>query len=89
MVRVYKRKYFNLYSDDSGEFIIHNTKKDFKDGHTHIRNYNTAKFLIDLALHKTVPKKKLNRYLYQSLIRITDDDSYRKKINIEKSKVRR
>ena len=84
MVRIYKKKYFNLYSNQEG-YIIHNTHKDFQKGHTHINNYNTAKFLINLALYKTVPDKNMSKYLYQSLIRISSDQSYinqtRKRLN--------
>ena len=69
MVRIYKKKYFNLYSNQEG-YIIHNTHKDFQKGHTHINNYNTAKFLINLALYKTVPDKNMSKYLYQSLIHL-------------------
>ena len=87
MVRVYKKKYFNLYSNQEG-YIIHNTHKDFQKGHTHINNYNTAKFLINLALYKTVPDKNMSKYLYQSLIRISSDQSYINKIRKRMNRVR-
>lgn len=75
MVRVYKKAYFNVYSDYNGEYIIHNTKKDFQDGHTHIREFGTARYLVDLALHKSVPNRHLN-YFIESLIRISTDSDY-------------
>lgn len=87
MIRIYKRKEFQIYSNNV-EYIIYNRKKKFEEGHTHIRNYNTAKFLINLAIHKTIPNKKLNKYLYTSLIRITDDKNYKEKIKKEMNKVR-
>lgn len=87
MVRIYKKKYFNLYSNQEG-YIIHNTHKDFQKGHTHINNYNTAKFLINLALYKTVPDKNMSKYLYQSLIRISSDQTYINKIRKRMSRVR-
>lgn len=87
MVRIYKKKYFNLYSNQEG-YIIHNTHKDFQKGHTHINNYNTAKFLINLALYKTVPDKNMSKYLYQSLIRISSDQSYINKIRKRMNRVR-
>ena len=39
-----------------------------------------AKFITNLAFHKSIPKKKLNKYLYDSLIRISNDVSYKNKI---------
>ena len=75
MVRVYKKAYFNVYSEYNGEYIIHNTKKDFQDGHTHIREFGTARYLVDLALHKSVPNRHLN-YFIESLIRISTDSDY-------------
>lgn len=87
MVRIYKKKYFNLYSNQEG-YIIHNTHKEFQKGHTHINNYNTAKFLINLALYKTVPDKNMSNYLYQSLIRISSDQAYINKIRKRMNRVR-
>lgn len=75
MVRVYKRGPFNIYSDQSGEYIIHNTKKEFKDGHTHIREYGTAQYLVNLAYNRSIPKRRL-KYFIDSLIRISDDKEY-------------
>ncbi len=75
MVRVYRKGPFNVYSDHSGEFIIHNIRKDFQNGHTHIREFNTAKYLINLATHKSIPRRCL-KYFIESLIRISDDKEY-------------
>ena len=80
MVRVYKKKQFAIYSDLSGSYIIHNTNKEFAEGHTHIKNYKTAKFIVDLAFHKSIPKKKLSTYLYDSIIRISNDNIYKNRI---------
>lgn len=79
MVRVYKKAYFNIYSDYNGEYIIHNTKKEFSQGHTHIRDFNTAKYLVNLAIHKSVPNRKLP-YFIESLTRISTDKDYIKKL---------
>lgn len=75
MVRVYKLKYFNMYSNKKGEFIVHNTHKKFKNGHTHLNNYNTAKYIIQLAIHKSIPHTK-SIYLIDSLIRVSNDSGY-------------
>lgn len=78
MVRVYKKAYFNIYSNEVG-YIIHNTRKEFHYGHTHIKEFSTAKYLVDLALHKSLPNRNL-KYFIESLIRITDDEEYKKKL---------
>lgn len=80
MVRVYKKAYFNVYSDYNGEYIIHNTKKEFQNGHTHIREFGTAKYLVDLALHRSLPNRRL-KYFIESLIRISNDADYIDKLN--------
>ena len=79
MVRVYKKAYFNVYSDYNGEYIIHNTKKEFQNGHTHIREFGTAKYLVNLALHRSLPNRRL-KYFIESLIRISNDADYRDKL---------
>ena len=85
---IYSKKHFNLYKVGRNSFIIHNINKEFKYGHTHINNYNTAKFLINLALYKTVPDKNMSKYLYQSLIRISSDQTYINKIRKRMNRVR-
>ena len=75
MVRVYKKAYFNVSSDYNGEYIIHNTKKEFQNGHTHIREFGTAKYLVNLALHRSLPNRRL-KYFIESLIRISNDADY-------------
>lgn len=60
-------------------------KKEFSQGHTHINNFNTAKFIMDLALHKTLPKRRISNYLLDSLIRISIDNDYINKIEALKT----
>jgi len=77
MVRVSKMKHFNIYSNMKNDYIVHNTHKEFADGHTHINNYDTAKYIAYLALYKRMPKKNhLSEYLIDSVIRISDDQEY-------------
>ena len=84
MVCVYKKAYSKIYSDHEDCYIIHNTKKPFHEGHTHINNFNTAVYLINLALHKSVPNRNL-KYFIHSLIRISTDKEYINKL-MDKSK---
>ena len=74
MVVVYRKKNFKVYDVGKG-FIIHNSSLDFQNHHTHINNYNTCKYIINLSLHKTVPYH-LSDYLLVSLIRLSNDKEY-------------
>ncbi len=85
MVRVFKQKYFNLYSNFDNGYIIHNTHKPFETGHTHLNNYHTARYLIKIAYNKIIPNH-LSIYLIDSLIRISNDEDYISKLNILKRK---
>lgn len=60
-------------------YIVLNKRKRFSEGHTHLRSFNTAKYIIHLACHSRMPND-LPIYLLISLLRISDDDIYRKKL---------
>lgn len=75
---IYRKKNYNIYRVGNG-YIVHNINKPFKTGHTHISNYNTAKTILNFSFHKSVPHH-LNKYLLQSIIRISTDISYIDKI---------
>lgn len=80
MNQIYSKKGFIVFRVGDG-FIVHNTNKEFKEGHTHIMNYNTAKHVIDLVSHKSLPHH-LSRYLLTSLVRLSDDEEYKEKVNL-------
>ena len=73
---IYSKKGYNIYRLKPGAFIVHNTNKPFESGHTHINNYNVAKYVIDMSSNKIIPKKHLSKYLLQSIIRISSDKQY-------------
>lgn len=72
---VYSKRQYYVYKIHQNAFIVHNTSKEFKYGHTHISNYNTAKYILNLSLYQTVPKH-LSQYLIVSVIRISTDLEY-------------
>ncbi|WP_231247516.1 hypothetical protein [Clostridium botulinum] len=59
------------------DFLIININKKFKYGHTHLKNFDTAKLIIDLAIKKQLPK---NHMLVKNLVRLTKDEEYKKKL---------
>lgn len=77
MVRVAKIRFVEIYAGNDDVYVVYNTKKPFKDGHTHIRNFNTANYLAKLVAYNQYPKSCKSAYLLESLIRLETD---RKKI---------
>lgn len=86
MNQIYKKKSFVIFRAGDG-YIIHNTEKSFDKGHTHIKNVNTAKYIVTLAANRTLPKH-LSDYLLVSLLRLTNDDEYAAQIEEMRNKQR-
>jgi hypothetical protein len=78
MNQIYSKENFVIIRADA-EFIVINKDKQFKDGHTHIRNFKTAKYLIDMVIHRRIPYH-LPIYLLVSLRRLSADDIYTQKL---------
>lgn len=78
MNQIYSKRTFNVYRVADG-YIVHNTGKEFSEGHTHLDSFKSAKYLIDLAIHKSIPHH-LDRYRLMSLVRISEDAGYQMKI---------
>lgn len=79
MNTIYHKRNFNVYSVDKKSFIVHNSSLNFDEHHTHINRFSTAKYLINISIYKTIPKR-LSDYLIISLIRLTDDNEYKEKL---------
>lgn len=62
----------------SGGLAI-NTRKEFSEGHTHVRDIGCAKWLCEMAINKIIPRRSSLRDLV-SLMRITDDEEYYRQI---------
>ncbi|MEW9079449.1 hypothetical protein [Terrisporobacter glycolicus] len=77
--KVYEKREFIIFQVKNG-YIAYNTKKTFKDGHTHLRCFDSAKTAIDLVIRKKVPRSTDSYYL-TSLIRLSKDIAYITKIN--------
>lgn len=77
--KVYEKKDYIIFQVKNG-YIAYNTKKTFKEGHTHLRRFESAKMAIDLVIRKKIPKKT-DLYYFASLIRLSEDIDYVSKIN--------
>lgn len=84
LVVVYKKKNYKIPSCGK-EFIVWNTRLDFHEHHTHISNYNTCKYIVNLCIKNRIPDKHLSSYLLNSILRISDNEDFKCKI---KSKIK-
>lgn len=76
--QIYRKCQYKIYHSDDG-YIVHNTSM-LNFAHTHVKNYRTSIWLVDLSLRKKSPYN-ISRYLLESLIRINSDDKYVRKLN--------
>ena len=77
MNQVYQNSNYIIFKTDC-EYIVQNiNRKDFC--HSHIKNYKTCIWVIDLLLKKRCPYN-IPKYLLISLIRLTDDEIYKNKL---------
>ena len=70
MVRVAKIKFVEIYAGQGDVYVVYNTKKPFSDGHTHVKNFNTAKYLANLIVRQQIPRNCKSVYLLESFIRL-------------------
>lgn len=73
-----RKEQFIILPYENG-WIVYNMKLPFKDGHTHLRNRKSAVAAVDFVLKGKIPKRTGFYYL-QSLMRISDNESYRTKV---------
>ena len=74
--KIYEREGYIILRVKRG-YIVYNTKKNFKNGHTHIQSFEMAKTIIDNNIRKKRPKTN-SIYLIESHIRVTNDSKYKK-----------
>ncbi|WP_254865270.1 hypothetical protein [Solibacillus isronensis] len=82
MNQIFKKDEFIIipfYKGRKQEFMVVNTKKEFKNGHTHLKSFKMAKYLINLARCQKI-NSGLRPYLLTSLTRISADREYIQKL---------
>lgn len=75
---IYRKGNFLILEVHDGNrkgFIVYNTKKPFKDGHTHLKSLDMAKVIINNVMNKKLPKSH-NEYIITSHIRVATDKKY-------------
>lgn len=76
--RVYENDKFvilKVRSKGKTGYIVHNTRKPFENGHTHLNSFSMAKVIVNNVIHKKNPKTN-NIYLLESHIRLSEDEKY-------------
>lgn len=77
-VQIYHDCNFKIYKSANG-YILHNIHKEFSEGHTHVQKYDTCMVIIKLLERKQLPRSK-SKYFIESLIRVSNDHKYIRKI---------
>lgn len=82
MRMIYSKGGYNIYRSRYKKcgYIIHNSRKEFKNGHTHIESFRVAKEIVDSVIEEKIPNH-FSIYFLISLIRISDDEEYIERIN--------
>jgi uncharacterized protein YfaT (DUF1175 family) len=75
---VINKENFIIFQVSRG-WIVYNRDKEFKQGHTHIRNKKSAIDLVNFALKESIPRRCSNYYLI-SLSRISSNTKYVEKV---------
>ena len=76
--KVYEKDEFIILKVHSGKkvgYIAYNTRKEWKDGHTHLDSFDMAKTIISNVIKHKKPKTN-NMYLLKSHIRLCEDEDY-------------
>lgn len=70
-------------------YVVYNLRKEFKDGHSHLRSFKACKDAINFVINKQIPKR-CSFYYLNTLRRITSDEKYaediKKLIEVRKQK---
>ncbi|HEY5586610.1 MAG TPA: hypothetical protein VIK78_19240 [Ruminiclostridium sp.] len=72
--QIFQDPEFKVYKAGDG-FVVHNIKKPFQEGHTHVAKYCTCMVMIKLVEKKLIPKSK-SKFFIESLVRISNDRKY-------------
>ena len=84
---VYARSHYVLIKKRYG-YIVINTKKPFKEGHTHVRDLYVGRVIIDNVRKEILPKSR-NEKLILSHIRVSNSKEYTKRLEEYLEEVRR
>lgn len=76
--QVYQESHYKVYRAGN-DYIVHHSKYEFGDWHTHLKSLNVAKQVISCLIKRRMPKTR-NEYVLTSLVRLSDDPKYKSRI---------
>lgn len=81
MSRIIYRKYQFIIFRAGDAYIVYNANKEFKEGHTHLKDIKSAIDAINFVHRSKIPKR-CNDYYLRSLIRISENNTYIRKLEV-------
>jgi len=75
---IYEKENFVIFRAKRG-FVLYNTKKDYDQGHTHLKTFITAKKILNNVINKKVPRTN-DKYIIQSHIRVSKQRKYKRRL---------
>jgi hypothetical protein len=72
--QIYKENGFVIFPCGKS-YIVYNTAKQFKEGHSHLRGFKPCKDVIFFVTHRKIPKRT-NFYYLRTLQRLSVDERY-------------
>lgn len=73
------RNQFRIIKINTG-FILYNTNKSFRNGHTHLMSFNACISIIKLIERREIPKSR-SKYFLKSILRVSEDLEYNEKVD--------
>ena len=75
---IYSRKNFRIIKIKDNVYIVYNTSRSFKNGHTHVNNYFIAKAIIEYCVTGKFSTRTRhlakNKYIMRSIERVIDKE---------------
>lgn len=76
---VYQQEEYVVFRGNDSDYIVYNTNKPFKRGHSHLKSKRRAKEVINNSIRKSFPLHWSN-YFIHTMIRLTTDSNYKERL---------
>lgn len=76
---LYERREYIIFKGGDSDYIVYNTNKRFKQGHSHLKSYKRAKEVVRHSINKHFPLHWSN-YFIHTMIRLTEDEVFKSRL---------
>ena len=76
---LYQKQEYIVFKGNNSDYIVYNTNKAFKKGHSHIKSKQRAIDIIDNSINKRFPLNWSN-YFIHTMIRLTTDHNFKARL---------